>query len=259
MLMVIFGAGASYDSFSSALPGEFGTIGGRQSYPERPPLANELFQDFPLFRDQLLKYPQCRPLIPRLEGASDIEGILGSWQNDADDQRKRQLAAIRYYLRDLIFECQRQWNHRTRGVSNYGAVLDQIRVWPRVSLVKFNYDTLIEQGLADLGVRIQSMGDYLADHKFQLFKLHGSIDWTQKAVFNGTYEPDLRWSSAREIIQHAPSLEMTGNLEMHGAGALPTQLQGRNIVHDVFFVPLVPALAIPATTKSTFICPKRHL
>jgi hypothetical protein len=53
MLMVIFGAGASYDSFSSVPPGQLGTIGGRQRFPERPPLANELFQGSYRYRADL--------------------------------------------------------------------------------------------------------------------------------------------------------------------------------------------------------------
>lgn len=184
--MVIFGAGASYDSFSSAPPGPWGQPGGRQNFSARPPLANELFQDFPAFRDHLLKYPQCRPLIPLLQSAPDVEEVLGNWQADADAVRLRQLAAIRYYLRDLIYDCESRWKDVTRGVLNYGTVLDQIRKKePEVALVTFNYDTLIERAMSDVGVNVGSMDAYLADRQFKLFKLHGSIDWVQLTSFKG--------------------------------------------------------------------------
>lgn len=177
--MVIFGAGASYDSHSSSPP---------RGFPRgeaRPPLANELFLNLPAFRNHLRKYPRCRPLIPLLENAPNVEEVLGAWQANADDMRLRQLAAIRYYLRDLIYTCQREWDAFTRGISNYATVLDQVRSQPKIALVTFNYDTMIEGALADLKVGVGSMDSYLADRRFKLFKLHGSIDWVQRAYFRG--------------------------------------------------------------------------
>jgi hypothetical protein len=255
MLMVIFGAGASYDSFSSVPPGPPGDPGDRIRYPHRPPIANELF-DFGEFRGLLDKYPQCRPLIPLLEKASNVEDVMGGWQANADDMRLRQLAAIRYYLRDLIHWCQGQWRVVTRGVSNYGTILDQVRSHPKVSLVTFNYDTMIEEALVDLRVRIDSMDGYLADRQFKLFKLHGSIDWVQRASFKGRGR-DHRWNSAAEIIDYAPDLEPTTNFDRFGNGSLPTVLQVPDVV--VRLIPLIPALAIPTAVKSTFICPRDHL
>ncbi|HVP00534.1 MAG TPA: SIR2 family protein [Bryobacteraceae bacterium] len=253
--MIIFGAGASYDSYSTVLPG--GGIGGRQNYPERPPLANELFQDLPVFRDQLSKYPEARPLIPLLQSAPDVESMLGSWQDQADDQSLRQLAAIRYYLRDVIYECELQWTLRTRGALNYGTLLDQIRREAKVSIVTFNYDTLIEKALADLRVPIKSLDDYVKDRQFKLFKLHGSTDWVQRATFKGRIQSQ-EWRSAAEIIGHAPELEQTPNFERHTDRSLPTVLRVPNGQH-VQLIPLMPALAVPATGKSRFICPKDHL
>jgi hypothetical protein len=256
MLMAIFGAGASYDSFSSSPPAR--DLGRGQF---RPPLANELFINLPAFRDHLKKYPQCTPLIPILENAPDVEKVLGSWQAGADDMRLRQLAAIRYYLRDLIYTCERQWNDFTRGVSNYGTVLDQIRSQPKVALVTFNYDTLIERALADFGVRIDSMDGYLADSQFELFKLHGSIDWAQRASFEGRGS-DHRWNSPAEIIDHAHELNPLPCFELRKDASLPTVLvesEKERLVDHTGYVPLLPALAIPATGKADFICPKAHL
>jgi hypothetical protein len=254
MLMVIFGAGASYDSFSSSQPAR--NLGREAA---RLPLANELFVNLPAFRDHLKKYPQCRPLVPILEKAPDVEKALGSLQASADQMRLRQLAAVRYYLRDLIYTCEHQWNDLTRGVSNYGTVLERIRSQPKVALVTVNYDTMIERALADLRVRIGSIDGYLEDRQFQLFKLHGSINWVQRASFTGR-GLDHRWNSAHEIIDHAPELELTRCFEWRNDASLPTVLSQRERRLDsTRLVPLLPALAIPAVGKSDFILPKTHL
>ncbi len=252
--MVIFGAGASYDSYSSSPPP---TDLGRGD--ARPPLANELFLNLPAFRDHLKRYPQCRPLIPILENAPDVEKVLGSWTASADPMRLRQLAAVRYYLRDLIYTCERRWNDLTRGVSNYCTVLDQIRSQPKVALVTFNYDTMIERALGDLRVHIASMDGYLADGQFKLLKLHGSINWVQRASFKG-HGLDHRWNSAHEIIENTPDLELTPRFEWRKDESLPTVFaEKERRLNSTRLVPLVPALAIPAVGKSDFICPKVHL
>jgi hypothetical protein len=82
MLMVIFGAGASYDSFPSApapLPVPF------PDYIERPPLASQLFERRDRFRDFARQYPKCLPLIAELEprpspGVS-VEEFLEQYQS----------------------------------------------------------------------------------------------------------------------------------------------------------------------------------
>lgn len=65
MLMVIFGAGASYDSYSSiAPPSEV----PRDSQLYRAPLAKELFLRH--FQHDLDQFPQAKAPVPYLEGAA---------------------------------------------------------------------------------------------------------------------------------------------------------------------------------------------
>jgi len=180
-------------------------------------------------------------------------------QVNADNVRLSQLAAVRYYLRDLIYTCEQQWSELTRGVSNYGTLLEQIRTVHNVSLVTFNYDTMIERALGDLRVHIGSMDGYLAHHQFKLFKLHGSTDWAQRASFKGR-GTDHRWNSPREIIDHAAELELLPRFEWGKHASLPTVLtEMERRLGFTNLVPLMPALAIPAVGKSDFICPKAHL
>src|SRR5580693_7125361 len=84
MLLVIFGAGASYDSKSSFTPAEF----PRTSIEYRPPLANELFLRIDRFRKHLDMFPQCRPIVaylePHGEAVVSIEEELGRLQSEAE-------------------------------------------------------------------------------------------------------------------------------------------------------------------------------
>ena len=67
MIMIVLGAGASYDS-SPDYP--MGTVKAAES---RMPLANELFSNRQLFSDVLKLYQQCYPILTHIrlyEGVS---------------------------------------------------------------------------------------------------------------------------------------------------------------------------------------------
>jgi hypothetical protein len=250
MLMVIFGAGASYDSFSSRRPADVRTE--RMNHWSRPPLANELFSDLDAFRQLLNTYPRCRPLVARLQpqanGSVSLEERLEQLdsQGGADQERQRQLLSIRYYLRDLIRRCEDSWMELTNGVSNYATLLDDIRVGAESVLVTFNYDTLIERALSDLGIQIGFMSNYV-DSAFPLIKLHGSTNWVQWAEVEGGRRGDLR---ATDLILRADSLRPKGPSQMMGT---PPAVNTTDRLYDI------PALAIPVVTKSQFVCPPAHL
>lgn len=87
MLLVIFGAGASYDSVphlppsraNNASQSNFGHVIQRSvaKYEEfRPPLANQLFEDRSLFMAALQSFPECKPIIPLLRGGQPVEQQL---------------------------------------------------------------------------------------------------------------------------------------------------------------------------------------
>jgi len=127
MLMVIFGAGASYDSNPSIRPGP-----AREE--DRPPLANELFDDRAAFASALSKFPRCSPIIPFLRGTQAVEQELERLQNDANEPppfagRLRQLAAVRWYFQSMLTACGRAWYGQSRGITNYLTLIDQILRW----------------------------------------------------------------------------------------------------------------------------------
>ena len=165
MLLLIFGAGASYDSVPSSPPGgDYGHSGDPRNQ-FRLPLANDLFDNRRLFAEVMWRLPQCQPVIPylqRLTGSESdlsIEQRLAALQQEADGYPERlvQLAAIRFYLRCIIRQTEDQWVNNvimvSGGVTNHRTFLDQVEHWRHacnesVCVVTFNYDTLLERALA---------------------------------------------------------------------------------------------------------------
>lgn len=248
MLMVIFGAGASYDSCSSFPPDAY----GRNSLWHRPPLAKELFLSIDHYRIIAQKYSRFQPLIPLLESRDNIEDILEEFRLKAeiDEECRRQLWAIRFYISELIEFSQNAWVGHTRGVSNYKGLLDQVRQCSEVFFVTFNYDTLIENALHAADVQFAKIGDYVQNPKYKLVKLHGSIDWWLWIPKLATKLSDNKQPEDSEIIYNAPIVGERAVFERKNVAAkIP--------MNEIFFH--LPALAIPTTRKQEFVCPDGHV
>src|SRR6266702_3246483 len=221
MLMVIFGAGASYDSSATLLTSN--SLGS-----SRPPLARELF-DSQRFGGYIDKFPRCRPLISYLQGPDvNVEQELEKWQNKAKDKPERvsQLWAIRYYLQDMLSACTFDWLKEIHGVTNYTSLLHEIedeRKDEKVCLVTFNYDYLLEEALSTLKVRLASIRDYVAGD-YLVVKLHGSINWARKVA---NFQGDTSKNQEQIVRRDNP--------------------------------PLFPVLSIPVEHKSQFECPSEHI
>jgi hypothetical protein len=257
MLMVVFGAGASYDSIDVKPPGT-GNPGWAINEEFRPPLAADLFGFRALFADVMGRLRTLRPIIPilRRTGGKNIETVLRGLQDEAVEypERHRQLMAVRYYLQVALWQCTYRWIEAAKNVTNYEALLDQINRWHHgepVSLVTFNYDTLLENAMPTVGLTITRMEDYVfANPGYQVFKLHGSTDWARIVAKDGTYASGNAWSIVQEHIDLAASLKITENfvrITQYPCGLWENR------------VGLVPAIAIPVEQKSYFECPKSHL
>ena len=265
MLLVVFGAGASFDSTPLLRPG---------TSPDldlwRPPLANDLFGERPGFRDVFTSFPQVVPLATRLGQASPehpLERILTALRDEADEyaERHSQLAAVRYYLQQIIWECERYWLPQHRGATSYVTLLDQIQRWRRgndaaVMFATFNYDRLLEYaasycisgGQELYNNRFTSIDSYTQPPHFPVIKLHGSIDWGYRV---DTPLPIVEesnrhvWQIAAEVIRRFHTLQLSTEIEK--TVERPPQPQGGHAY--------VPALAIPLDQKTDFACPPNHL
>lgn len=259
MLLVIFGAGASYDSDPAQPPGTHHAV------PWRPPLANELFSRQE-FRRLFPTFPRMHPLIPRLAGASDrrpLERMLKEIEDEALNYSARasELAAIRYYLQSLIWESEQAWVGQTQGVTNYLALLDRIHLWahgkPDVVFVTFNYDRLFEiasshyfsGGKSGLGNRYKTLESYIDGSMLQLIKPHGSIDWGYRVMGGLPRIPLHNWDYAHLATEHFASLQLADVVEKTEKHPPEPKENGG----------FVPAIAIPVDEKSTFVCPDAHM
>jgi hypothetical protein len=259
MIMVIFGAGASYDSVP-AVPAAHQYR--RDKLSARPPLATELFDDRLTFAAALRNFPQCNPIIPYLRSLPNEETIehaleMLQIESDSDPERRRQLAAVRYYLHSMIWECDVSWKDRAGGITNYVTILDQLRRCRQtlgtgpVLLITFNYDRLIEYALPSVGITITDLPHYIQHESFKLYKLHGSVHWAREV---DTPIADLNHRADRhvayELIDRAATDLKVSN-RFRTVSAYP--------IAKIENVPLFPALALPVETKLGFECPSDHL
>ena len=250
MLMVIFGAGASYDSFPSAPAPPRAAF---QDYEQRPPLASQLFAQRDFFRDVARRYPKCLPLIaelePRTKAGTSVEQFLEEYQAHADEEGRSQLWSIQYYLRDVIQKCQSDWNLLTRGVSNYSSLFNQARRSGSVCFVTFNYDTLLEEALTPFDIDFPKLGSYVNNPSCTLVKPHGSTDWTYWIRKGSTSVPQDD-PTPQQLIRAAPSIAPDAIITKAGDTPVERRVQ-------IYFQ--LPALAIPVVSKSQFVCPESHL
>ncbi len=253
MLMVVFGAGASYDSAPSHRP----TPTRSRLDESRPPLADELFDLRGYFENAASEFPECQPIIPYLRGrpeGTSVEQVLQRLHHEAeaDSVIYRQLAAIRYYLHRVISESERHWNDVAKGVTNYKTLLDQLRKWVkaegRICLVTFNYDTMLEAVLPDVGITIEGLSDYIADKNYKLIKLHGSVNWAREVDTPIEVAQREDADVVRELIARSAELSISQRYRIHTKYPIAKWDQAA----------LFPALAIPVERKKDYECPPEH-
>lgn len=252
MLVVIFGAGASFDSVNTRV-----TTGLEMKY--RPPLAKELFDSRDTFSQVIDQYPQIRPIASNLRrsmaAGKDFEQTLEKIQERYPEsvEIKRQLGALRFYLREIIRISSNEWFSQARGVTNYTELFSELENWRRINnerivYVTFNYDNLTERSLGEVLNRpFGGLNDYINDEKTLLIKPHGSINWTQ---ISQLYNVTAYDHSQTYVINRFEHLRFTGEMAFVG--------DGFDIDADDGYIN-IPAIAIPMNRKSEFICPENHL
>jgi len=254
MLLVIVGAGASYDSAPSKHP----TDSRYRDLANRPPLADQLFGDRQYFGEVMNKYPRCLDVVTRLRhipAQSSVERELKKLQDEASayPERHQQLAAIRYYLQEVLWVCTDQWLNETQRVSNYITLVDDIKRWKKpgekVCFVTFNYDTLLDKALEHHGYPFTELSGYVA-RDLMLVKLHGSVNWGR--IVSTPLDELLslnRKVLAQKLVERYATLEISKRYVLVGDFPPTT--------YDKWGV--FPALAIPVEAKLDFECPPEHI
>jgi hypothetical protein len=251
MLMVIFGAGAAFDSAQAYPVSDTG-----QQW--RPPLAKDLFLDRHQALGHIVKrYPKLTHILPYLrETPKDrsVEQVLEYLQEEGKDnpESQREFASVKFYLCELLSNITEQWSTRVNNVTNYAPLIKEILQVNNsdepVCLVTFNYDLLLERALYTFYFKERQPDEHLDSHPtLKLFKLHGSISWS-RLVDNlppGRLHP-------QGLIEIADRIELSDKFVLANS-TNPTEIYN-------FEQPIFPAIAIPVQTKSDqhFECPQSH-
>jgi hypothetical protein len=216
------------------------------------PLANQLFDDRSSFVTVMEEYAACKPLVNLLRGKVQVEQQLAKFEQEASTfpVRNKQLAAIRYYLHQMLWNCGVNWRNQHRGITNYVTFVDEVDRWryrenEQVCFVTFNYDTMLEECLKELwGVKFDNFDAYTNDPRFKVVKLHGSIDWGRELdTVPGNGRPDSIIEASVRGLEVSERYQKVDRPPVH----FPDERFG------------YPALAIPVEKKSEFACPPDHL
>jgi hypothetical protein len=263
VLLIIVGAGASFDSDwrrTVEVQNRYNHYDQElRGFSNRPPLAQDLF-DEDRFGGHVAEYPPSQGLMVRLRNAAPaVEEELERIRSESTSQEHvtRQLLAIRYYLRVVVGETVEQWTKaKPDRITNFTRLLTGLEPWrqrkqERVTVVTFNYDTMFDEALINFlpQFHLREIGDYVADNRYRLFKLHGSVNWwrhVQPDWTRGSQSMSSPAGWAATMFDPPEPFQEDGPIRVGGGGYYP---------------PVVPSLALPLATKGPrdFACPDDHL
>lgn len=253
MLMVVFGAGASWDSAN------FEPTDVITKMHWRPPVGSDLFADRQYFGQFIDQYWWVRPLVSRFRNAKDsvtLESELDELQDGSKGRvlTREQLFALRYYLQRVISGTCQEWSNRIHGNTNYVRLVDDIdSMWTHgpgkgkpVIFATFNYDVLLDGALGQIGVKVgQSLESYTENPQYKLIKPHGSVNWFHHVPVpnrsSHPYFPQIIRGLAREELKASEDFLIAPERS------------------DIDDIEGIPALSIPVAKKTHFEMPPKHL
>jgi hypothetical protein len=139
MILVVFGAGASFDSAPSRPPNQY----PRGTLPNRPPLANELFlPDEGVLSGSLRYFPECHPIIPYLQAASSqtIEQRLERLQSEGEDDPDIKSVPPQCLLSGVVAGCLPSGVHIEDG-TDVTEVVDRLDARRRIAALDVQAET----------------------------------------------------------------------------------------------------------------------
>lgn len=252
MILVLLGAGASYDSIggtSLVTPPDFASLAWR------PPLTDDLFGNRQQFAALLDQFPALRGKVVELRaklqsGVIVLEAALAELEEAAktDARSAEQMMALRFYIRSLCWECSSLWPQSAYGATNYHALVGTLderarATGERVLYVTFNYDTLLEQSMADeMKTAFDTTASYVANgRRTNVFKPHGSWNWAHRV---SPVSVPVGQSQDQWLMENALNLKVSEEIEIR-----------RDWRTGVRGTAWVPALALPVQNKSHFVWP----
>jgi hypothetical protein len=263
VLLVVLGAGASFDCMPRSAQSWSDDLSARYALEKRtwsevrPPLAADLVASTSFHNEIIARYPACAPLVAALREPSDVvfeqrlEDIITL--REGDPHLKRQLLAMRFYLRDLLASCL-VYAHSSAFngiVTNYTTLVGRLLDWSRaqnayVCFVTFNYDLLLDRALeAAAGVLTSQLDPHEHGQHVSLLRPHGSVAWEWRE-----HEADDNMIGPLTGIEHAQHV-------LTRLGREPLEVRDAPVVLDVLPMDVapgprrvsIPALALPLIGK----------
>jgi hypothetical protein len=270
MLLVIVGAGASFQCLPEDISTRLNTNRGREYRENRPPLAQNLFDLRESFGAVLEQHQECATIVGdlrrilRANREASIERELEKIQEEAKDYPPDRVALIeiRRYLQEILENCGDWILRASHGDTNYAKLVRRIGKWryraqEPVAIVNFNYDRILDQALeTNAGLDLRWMVAY-TNGDWKYLKLHGSVNWYRKVPVPDEWQLTDRVGTSRFLAEDTEQNDGSQGFSSEDyVLAEPGQIiEGGNNWKRV----LKPAVAIPYETKAAFECPREHL
>lgn len=190
--MVIFGAGASFDSIYSY-------HNNIEHFQWRPPLGNEIFTTRENFKGIFNAYPGVVSLLSYLNAIDDLEDFFQKRYDFTQSYKPKEFIAelinIQFCLQHLFYVISHE--NYDIGLSNYDILVNQALEYAiakneDVLFVTFNYDLLLEFALKKKYFKFQerelTTDEYLST-PIKIIKPHGSCNWFRRFNEN-PFRPD---------------------------------------------------------------------
>ncbi|TNM63188.1 hypothetical protein FHN55_16070 [Streptomyces sp. NP160] len=255
-VMVILGAGATYDCLEQERADRFGVA--------RPPLAAQLFDERSDFVEVLRRVPQALSIVQRMRRLAPLGGgveealnrVVQRAEETRDPMYLQDVLALRFYLREIIIGSTAPISAATAGATNYLDLVTRLHDYSldsgsRVTFVTFNYDNLLESAIANrFSYRFSNTDSYI-NAPIAIFKPHGSVDWVDAI-------PLSKNVPSRSPYMHVASVKSAEHLDttrksavlMYDEAKLGSGWEPPEVI--------APAIAIPITSKDAFLLPDGH-
>ncbi len=258
MKLIIFGAGASFDSMHSFH--DENSIYNKW----KAPLANEIFSDRRNFIDIIKDFKGAESLKSEIMLHNDLEEYFQNlWdfaKENSDNLTFSKILNTQFFLQKLFIEISN--NYRSIGNSNYEVISNLAYKYTKVIdedilFISFNYDLLLDFALEKtLNIGFNEIDDYLKSN-IKYIKPHGSCNWFKD--LNQVIGPN----SVRSFTGTDPAKFVDNLYGKNVSNALiESELMDRIQIKNSVFEKQsygIPQLLIPLKDKDEFVLPEKHL
>ncbi len=259
MKLIIFGAGASFDSIHS-----YYDINNDDNNVWKPPLANEIFSNRYKFIELVNEFKGAMSLKSEIVLHNDLEEYFQElWEfasENKDELTYSKLINTQYYFQRLFMEISD--NYSLLGNSNYDVITNFAYKYSKkinedVLFVSFNYDLLLDYAIERiLNIKFKDINDYIK-HPIKYIKPHGSCNWFinfkrlmgSGAVYN-------MGGTNKNAFMNSLYIKKVSNK------TIEWNLENKIVLRKNFYENSdigLPQLLIPLKKKDDFIMPSEHL